>query len=231
MAFSILTDDTKAKLEQERERLMTERQAIIDAAVAQATAEVDQMLQNLNQLLGYGEAAPAVNGTAKAVSSLKAKQTRKAAQPSTEEETPAPKKAAATKKAASTSRKAAAKVKTAESAPQPKAKAPGKKAANKAYGSESKPAAPSKPLELKKEFKSVTPTQAVQQIMERADSPLTTDDVIQSLYQSVKESDLATARKSVALILGRGAYQGIYEKVQENPSRFQLKAEAEKAAV
>lgn len=53
---------------------------------------------------------------------------------------------------------------------------------------------------------------------------MATDDVIGSLYQSVKGADLSTARKSVALILGRGTHQGIYEKVGENPSRYQLKA-------
>jgi hypothetical protein len=48
--------------------------------------------------------------------------------------------------------------------------------------------------------------------------------VIQALYQSVKAADVSNARKSVALILGRGAHQGVYEKVQDNPSRFQIKA-------
>jgi hypothetical protein len=231
MAFSILTDDTKSKLEQERARLLSERESIIQAAVA----DIDQTIGQLNQLLGYDSPSD-TNGTEKAA----AKATPAAKAPAAKaanSKTPAAKapaaKAANSKtpaaKAAPAAKAPAAKKPAAKAAPAAKAPA-AKKPAAKAAPAAKAPAASTKPLELKREFKSLTPTEAVQRIMERADSPLTTDDVIQSLYSSVKEADLATARKSVALILGRGAYQGVYEKVQENPSRFQIKAGAGKAA-
>lgn len=184
MAFSILAEDTRAKLEQERDRLINERDAIIEAAVTQATVEIDQTLQQINHLLGSDSPTETASTSKKAATQSKPK-------------------------AAPKSQKAAAKAKPVEVAPEPKG---------------SKSTATTQSLTLKRTFKSMTPTQAVQQIMQGASEPMTTDDVIGSLYQSVKEADLKTARKSVALILGRGSHQGIYEKVQENPSRYQIKA-------
>lgn len=192
MAFSILAEDTRAKLEQERDRLINERDAIIEAAVTQATAEIDQTLQQINHLLGSDSPTETASNSKKAPTQSK------------------PKAATQSKpKAAPKSQKAAAKANPVEVASEPK---------------ESKSTATTQSLTLKRTFKSMTPTQAVQQIMQGASEPMTTDDVIGSLYQSVKEADLKTARKSVALILGRGSHQGIYEKVQENPSRYQIKA-------
>ncbi|MGG6265377.1 hypothetical protein ACQ4M3_24650 [Leptolyngbya sp. AN03gr2] len=189
MAVSILTDNTRASLEQERSRLISERDQIIQAAVTEATADLDRTLEQINHLLGNdASATPATNTetTAKV----------------------APKQAArSTSKADPKVKKAASKVKPTE--PEPKV---------------TKPTTAAQPLSMKKSFNSMTPTQAVQQIVKEAGQPVTTDEVIQALYLSVQETDLTTARKSVGLILGRGTYQGIYEKVQENPSRYQLKA-------
>ncbi|GAP99729.1 hypothetical protein [Leptolyngbya sp. NIES-2104] len=199
MALSILTDNTRAKLEEERSRLINERDTIIQAAVTQATVEFDQTLQTLNQLLGDSAPATTESQPAKAPTPLK-----KAA-PAASEKGKTTKQAAIEEKPTEPTSKTAAKGKK-----QPESKA-------------SKSAAPTQPLPLKQEFKSMTPTEAVKQVM-GAGKPLTTDDVIQTLYQSVKEANLATARKTIALILGRGTHQGVYEKVGENPSRYQLKA-------
>jgi ElaB/YqjD/DUF883 family membrane-anchored ribosome-binding protein len=216
MAFSILSDDTRAKLEQERSRLIDERDAIVQAAVAQATADVDQLLQQLNQLLGDDMTASAEeNGTAKTSIRSNLKQSKSSTRTTNKE-------SAATIQDVTTEESTAHAAKEEEMLAPPSAKAKAK-SARKASSSESKPSA-SAQLSLKQEFQSVTPTEAVNQIMKRASKPMTTDEVIPLLYQSVKEADLSTARKSVALILGRGTHQGIYEKVQENPSGYQLRA-------
>jgi hypothetical protein len=204
MALSILTDNTKASLEQERLRLTSERDAIIQAAVEQATVEIDQMLNNLNQLLGHSSSTAIESQPAKTPKS--SNQVKKAAQPAT--------KKGAAKTAAIEEKPPAPTAKTASKA----------KTQIKTASKSSKSATPAQPIPVKQEFKSLTPTEAVKQIMQKANQPMTTDDVIQSLYKSVKEEDSTTARKTVALILGRGTHQGVYEKVEENPSRYQLKA-------
>ena len=212
MAFAILSDDTKSKLEQERSRLMEERGSIIQAAVAQATAEVDQMLQHLNQLLGYGTDASAEDKSPIAVGNPKSEQRSKRAS------RPASKTGATIQKASKKEEAASAsQQQPLESVPKAEAKSTSKATAAASQSTSTKT------LTLKPEFQSVTPSEAVRQILQQADQPMATEDVIPALYQSVEASDLSTARKSVALILGRGTHQGIYEKVEENPSRYQFK--------
>ncbi len=52
MSYSILSDQTRQHLEQERSRLSNDRETIIQSAVEQATAAIDLALQHLNSLLG-----------------------------------------------------------------------------------------------------------------------------------------------------------------------------------
>ena len=52
MSYSILSDQTRQHLEQERLRLSNDRETIIQTAVEQATAAIDLALQHLNSLLG-----------------------------------------------------------------------------------------------------------------------------------------------------------------------------------
>ncbi|MCY7321993.1 MAG: hypothetical protein LH660_09410 [Phormidesmis sp. CAN_BIN36] len=52
MSYSILSDETRQHLEQERSRLNNDRETIIQTAVEQATAAIDLALQHLNSLLG-----------------------------------------------------------------------------------------------------------------------------------------------------------------------------------
>jgi hypothetical protein len=49
---SILTKDLKSNLEETRSRLLSEREALIQAAQSEAEAELDRTLQYINQLLG-----------------------------------------------------------------------------------------------------------------------------------------------------------------------------------
>lgn len=56
---SILTKDLKSNLEETRSRLLSERQALIQAAQSEAEAELDKTLQYIEQLLGTsGDSAP-----------------------------------------------------------------------------------------------------------------------------------------------------------------------------
>jgi uncharacterized membrane protein YdfJ with MMPL/SSD domain len=57
MNFSVLTSDFKKQLEQQRSRLLKERDGIVKAAVAQASQTVDANISHINALLGE---APAV---------------------------------------------------------------------------------------------------------------------------------------------------------------------------
>jgi len=56
MSYSILSNETKQQLEQERARLTADRDAVIQTAVQQATAALDRALQQLNDLLNDGQA-------------------------------------------------------------------------------------------------------------------------------------------------------------------------------
>ena len=52
MEFSVLTPDFRLQLEQQCDRLSSERDAIVQAAVEQATATIDTSLAHINALLG-----------------------------------------------------------------------------------------------------------------------------------------------------------------------------------
>jgi hypothetical protein len=55
MSYSILSHEVKQQLEQERSRLRSDREAIIQSAVQQATVAIDRTLQQLDSLLGEPE--------------------------------------------------------------------------------------------------------------------------------------------------------------------------------
>ncbi|MCX5961714.1 MAG: hypothetical protein NT070_00830 [Cyanobacteria bacterium] len=52
MVFSVLTSDFKKQLEQQRSRLLKQRDGIVKAAVAQASQTVDENISHINALLG-----------------------------------------------------------------------------------------------------------------------------------------------------------------------------------
>jgi hypothetical protein len=86
---SILTKDLKSNLEETRSRLLSERQALIQAAQSEAEAELDKTLQYIEQLLGASgdsEPSPPTASTAapkatKAPAKSKAKAAPVAAEP------------------------------------------------------------------------------------------------------------------------------------------------------
>lgn len=205
MPFSVVSDGFRQQLEQERSRLMEEREAIIEAAIAQATAEIDQTIENLNNLLGGALVSLEVNGTtepSKKTASKGAKSSKATAQ--SDAVAKAPTKARAKAKPAAPAAKAPSKA----IRPEPRAKATSEAEA----------------LPLKRQFKGMTPTQATYRLLEESpEQTFSTDEVIAALFSSLNEAQQAAARKSIGLVLGRGTYQGKLEKVQENPNLFKFK--------
>ena len=57
MDFSVLTSDFKKQLEQQRSRLLKERDGIVKAAIAQAAQTVDVNIAHINALLGESSSA------------------------------------------------------------------------------------------------------------------------------------------------------------------------------
>lgn len=214
MPYAILDQSVRSNLEQERDRLTSDRDAIIKAAVANATSEIDKTLEYLNGLLG-GTIAPESNGAPEAAPAAPARKARgKAKAPAAE--APAPEAPAKKGKAPA---KAAA-----------KAKAPAKAEKAEKVEKTEKPkrnVKPSVPFDatMKRDFKGLTPAEAVLKVM--SDSPkdtFTTDEMIQILYGSLESEKMPEARKRVALMMAHGMRKGTYEKVGDNPSRFKIVA-------
>ena len=65
MDFSVLSSDFRLQLEQQCDRLSSERDAIVQAAVEQATATIDASLAHINALLGNAPQSPDVKPSAK----------------------------------------------------------------------------------------------------------------------------------------------------------------------
>jgi hypothetical protein len=202
MPFSVVSDSFKQQLEQERSRLLTERDAIIEAAIAQATAEIDQTIANLNSFLG-GEAVALEDVTPSNGRKKTGRGPGRKPKAVVEEPEAAPARAS--------------KVKAAVPVRGTRAKPPVER-------SKARAASPAVDLPLKRQFKNLTQTQATYKVL--ADAPdhiFSTDEVIAALYLSLNEDQQAAARKSIGLVLGRGSYQGKIEKVQEDPKLFKHK--------
>lgn len=220
MPYAILDQSVRSNLEQERDRLTSDRDAIIKAAVANATSEIDKTLEYLNGLLG-GTIAPESNGAPEAAPAAPAAPARKARGKAKAPAAEAPAPEAPAKKGKAPAKAAA------------KAKAPAKaekvEKAEKAEKTE-KPkrnVKPSVPFDatMKRDFKGLTPAEAVLKVM--SDSPkdtFTTDEMIQILYGSLESEKMPEARKRVALMMAHGMRKGTYEKVGDNPSRFKIVA-------
>jgi hypothetical protein len=202
MPYAILDKAVRQNLEQERDRLTKDREAIIKEAVAQATSEIDQTLASLNGLLG-GEVASSANGKSSKVDlpSLevapedKPKQQRKG--------------------------RGKAKAVVEETVAAPEKKARGKKSSDEPKKPRNvKPPVPFDAT-MKRDFKGLTPAEAVRKVMTDAPSDtFTTDEMIEILYGSLPSINMPEARKRVALMMAHGMRKGTYEKVGENPSRF-----------
>ncbi|KAM3098074.1 hypothetical protein ACKFKG_06525 [Phormidesmis sp. 146-35] len=220
MSASVLTDDFRQLLEQQRERLTTERDAIVQSAIEQATTAIDRSLDHINALLGGAAVASpnnsASNGSSQAsvVESLVEEATSEPEEAPTQKRVPR-KTAANTQKAgkapdSSAKTKSNIKVKSVE----PKGKA--KSSSDK----------PFEAPKLKREFKDLTPAKAMEQVLIASpDQVFTTDEMIQLLFGSLDESVLPRTRQSVALMFSHGLRRQDYIKVQENPAQYKLNPE------
>ncbi|MBW4440609.1 MAG: hypothetical protein KME10_05095 [Plectolyngbya sp. WJT66-NPBG17] len=208
MPYAILDTAVRQNLEQERDRLTSDRDSIIKAAVASATSEIDQTLEYLNGLLG-GEIAPPTNGkkttielpVIEAIAEVKPKQQRKGRG------------------------KAKAVAEETKAAPAPEKKTRGKKAEEAPKKQRNvKPPVPFDAT-MKRDFKGMTPAEAVLKVMSGSPKDtFTTDEMIEILYGSLPSVNMPEARKRIALMMAHGMRKGTYEKVGENPSRFKIAA-------
>ncbi|MBW4540610.1 MAG: hypothetical protein KME43_15890 [Myxacorys chilensis ATA2-1-KO14] len=208
MTYSILSHDSKQQLEQERSRLVHERETIIESV----TAEINRLIQHIDALLG-SEGTAEVNGTVDT-----AVPTADAAVPTADAAVPA--KGTRKGKAKSTTSGAGSPAKSQESAPSSdEVAAPDdgqqkrKRRKSKSFDAE----------DLNSEFKGLTAIDAMIQVMREAgEQAFSTDEMIQQVYGEFEESEMPRARKSVAGVLARGARFNTFDKVQEKPARYKL---------
>lgn len=215
MPYAILNNSVKQNLEQERDRLKSDRDSIIKAAVAAATSEIDQTLEYLNGLLG-GQIEPPTNGKGKKAAPIELP----------EIEVAAPESEAKPKQQRKGRGKAKAAVEeTTKAAPAPEKKTRGKKKTEEAAPKKQRNVKPPVPFDatMKRDFKGMTPAEAVYKVMSGSPSDTyTTDEMIEVLYGSLPSINMPEARKRIALMMAHGMRKGTYEKVGENPSRFKI---------
>ncbi len=191
MNFSVLTSDFKKQLQQQRSRLLKERDGIVKAAVAQATQTVDENISHINALLGEATAL-----SAKRAYTRQSKVDTIAVLPN------APKGKAmlsksTTTKAETKNKLSSAKLKTA-------------KLNNDA-------ASP----ELESAFSGLTPAQAIVQVLQRASGRIfNVDEVIAGIYGVVNADVMPKTRQKIGVTLGHCARRGEFTKVQDMPAQY-----------
>ncbi len=196
MEFSVLTPDFRFQLEQQCDRLSSERDAIVQAAVEQATATIDASLAHINALLGNAPQAPDVKP------STKGKQKK-----TIEEES----EVAAIALPIDRSEKVGKKTKASKApkAPkQPKVKS-----------------APIDTPPLKSEFKDMDLPEAIPKVFKKDSGRIfSIDNVINELYGSIDSSIQAKTRQRIGVSLGHCAIRKVIVRVQSSPSLYQLNA-------
>jgi hypothetical protein len=221
MPFTVLSAEARQQLEQERSRLIQERQTIVETV----TAEIDRTIQRLDALLGTEPAS--TESTLTESAPIEATPT--------ESNGAAPVKGkrgrGRGKRAAKTSTPVRSTSASPEIEPTPDDSEDAEPAPSPKKGRQRRP----KPFDAKamrRDFKGMTPTNAVIQVMAQADpeQAFTPDDLLDILYEEFDDADLSRARKSVAAILFHGSRNGVFEKVQNSPAQYQLVPPASDAA-
>lgn len=208
MTYSILSHDSKQQLEQERSRLMHERETIIESV----TAEINRLIQHIDALLGSEGKAEGNGSVEAAVPAIEAAVAAV--------EAAVPTKGTRKGKTKSTTSGAVSSAKVQESTPSPDevaapddAQQKRKRRKSKSFDAE----------DLKPEFKGLSAIDAMIQVLAKAGGQaLSTDEMIQQVYGEFEESEMPRARKSVAGVLARGARFNTFDKVQEKPARYKL---------
>ena len=202
MEFSVLTPDFRLQLEQQCDRLSSERDAIVQAAVEYATATIDANLAHINALLGK---APQVTPDVKP--STKGKQKKMIEE---EPEVAAialpidrPEKVRKKTKASKT-----ANAKAPKTPKQPKVKS-----------------APVETPPLKSEFKDMDLPEAIPKVFKKDSGRIfSIDNVINELYGPIDPSIQAKTRQRIGVSLGHCAIRKVIVRVQSSPSLYQLSA-------
>ena len=230
MDFSVLTPEFRQQLEEQLDRLSSERDAIVQAAVKQATRTIDANLSHMNALLGKASDRPDGFPLATVVeppiakkSSTKTKSKAPlaiVAEPEDDEiEEDEPPKASKRKlkeksSASPSSVFNALKVSKASKA----SKAPKKGTV--------KPEIDDPELTL--DFQGMKLAEAIPAVFRQdPDRQFLIDDVIEVLYGSIDASILPKTRQRVAVSLGHSARRQEVRKVQDFPSIYCLNTEEE----
>ena len=198
MDFSVLSSDFRLQLEQQCDRLSSERDAIVQAAINHATRTIDASLAHINALLGNTpQAAPDVKP------STKGKQKKAIEEEPEVAAIDRPEKVGKKTKASKTSNTKASKIPK-----QPKVK--------------------STPVEtppLKSEFKDMDLPEAIPKVFKKDSGRIfSIDNVINELYGPIDPGIQAKTRQRIGVSLGHCAIRKVIVRVQSSPSLYQLNA-------
>jgi hypothetical protein len=225
MDFSVLSPDFRSQLEQQRDRLASERDAIVQAAVEQATATIDANLAHINALLGNSDrTAPAATPVVKA--SNQPKQKKVAAEPEIEPKAPRKKrilKSATVQESVNPVEPIAKKEKKEK---------PNKSTASKAPKASKVPKAASAPAKsssntptLKAEFGDLTLAAAIPTIFQKdPDRAFSVDHVIEALYGPIDDDLMGKSRQRIGVSLGHALVREEIVRVQDKPAIYRLNA-------
>ena len=201
MDFSVLSSDFRLQLEQQCDRLSSERDAIVQAAINHATGTIDTSLAHINALLGN---APQ--------DALDVRPPTKGKQKKIKEEPEVAAIALSIDRSEKVGKKTKAPKTTDTKAPktskQPKVKS-----------------APVNAPPLKSEFKDMDLPEAIPKVFKKDSGRiLSVDNVINELYGPIDPSIQAKTRQRIGVSLGHCAIRKVIVRVQDSPSMYQLNA-------
>ena len=226
MDFSVLTPEFRQQLEEQLDRLSTERDAIVQAAVEQATRTIDANLSHMNALLGKttdrpdgrplaieGESPIANKSSTKTKSKLPLALVSKPEEYEPEEE--------------EEERPKVSKRKLKEkSSPSPSSVFNALKVSKASKKGMVKPAFEGP--QLAPDFQGLELADAIPAVFrQEPDRHFFIDDVITALYGTVESSILPKTRQRVAVSLGHSARRQEVRKVQDFPSIYCLNTDEE----
>ena len=216
MDFSVLSPDFKTQLEQQRDRLLSERDTIVQAALEQATTTIDANLAHINALLGHSDgslqAEPSVLKP-----STPAKQKKVTAEPIA-------KKASALKEPRASQATPEAKV----AKPIARKEKPPKSTVSRVTKASRVTPTPSKSITtppLKAEFKDMDLATAISIIFKRDSGRMfSVDNVIDTLYGPIDDALMGKSRQRIGVSLGHSLGREELVRVQDKPAIYRLNA-------
>jgi len=205
MDFTVLSPDFRKQLEQQRNRLVKERDGIVKAAVAQASEAVDANIAHINALLG---------GVA-----------------STTATTEAPTKRAYTRRQPKMKTPRRSKIMEQAIAPEVEAKVSKTKTRVESAGAKAKKVKAVKVKadvanfpSLQSAYASLTPAQAIVQVLKTAPKQVfDVDKMIAAIYGAIDEQRMAKTRQRIGVMLGHSARRQECVKVQGETAQYRWK--------